>query len=193
MTTEKLGLPTIAGNQYADIPRDLNALAEAIDAKVGTAGGLAQLGEDGKLPPSQIGVDPSDLATKQELQAVDGKLTSHKADYLSHTGYAIATGTANVYIATLTPALSAYAEGVSLRLKINVENTGVSTVNVSGLGTKSIKKANGEDIQSGDLKAGSIYTLVFNGVNFQLQGEGGGLTAQQRTDFVLAVNAILVM
>ncbi|MFX3672866.1 MAG: phage tail protein [Paenisporosarcina sp.] len=101
-------------------------------------------------------------------------ITTHTADYLKHTGYSVATGSANAYIATLNPALSAYAEGVSLRLKINVTNTGPSTIAINGLAAKTIKKANGSDVAAGNLKAGSIYTLVYNDVNFILQGEGGG-------------------
>ena len=98
---------------------------------------------------------------------------THKADYIHHTGYAIATGSANAYNATLTPALSEYKEGVSLRLKINVANTGVATVNVNGLGAKTIKKQNGNPVTAGNLKAGLIYTLAYDGVSFIQQGEGG--------------------
>ena len=64
-------------------------------------------------------------------------------------------------------------DGLCVAVKINVQNTGVSTINVNGLGAKSIKKANGNDVASGNLKAGSIYTLRYNGTNFILQGEGG--------------------
>ncbi|WP_342509760.1 hypothetical protein [Sporosarcina sp. FSL K6-2383] len=113
----------------------------------------------------------------------------HKADDLSHAGYAIATGSANAYIATLNPALSAYQEGVSLRLKINVANTGAATVNVNELGAKTIKKQNGNALTAGTLKVGLIYTLVYDGVSFLQQGEGGeygNATAPQ----VLAPNTI---
>lgn len=109
---------------------------------------------------------------------VEDVVNEHSADYLKHTGYAVATGSANAYLATLIPALSAYAEGVSLRLKINAANTGASTVNVNGLGAKSIKKSNGNAVSAGNLKAGVIYTLAFDGTSFILQGEGGSGNAQ---------------
>lgn len=115
-----------------------------------------------------------ELATlQQNLATLQQELATHTADYLKHTGYSVATGSANTYIATLNPALSAYQEGVSLRLKINAANTGASTVNVNGLGAKEIKKSNGNDVASGNLKAGSVYTLAYDGTSFILQGEGG--------------------
>jgi len=54
----------------------------------------------------------------------------------------------------------------------------LSKFRVNGLGEKTIKKPNGNDISAGNLKAGSIYTLRYNGTNFILQGEGGSGNAQ---------------
>lgn len=59
MATTKLNLPTISGNMSADVVRDMNALAEAVDAKAGVASGLATLGADGKVPASQLNVSSS--------------------------------------------------------------------------------------------------------------------------------------
>jgi hypothetical protein len=67
---------------------------------------------------------------------------------------------------------------MAVAVKINVDNTGPSTINVNGLGAKAIKKPNGNDVSAGNLKAGSIYTLRYNGVNFILQGEMGVGNAQ---------------
>lgn len=40
MATAKLGLPIITGNMTADVVRDVNAVANGVEAKVGVAGGL---------------------------------------------------------------------------------------------------------------------------------------------------------
>ncbi|MED1906106.1 hypothetical protein, partial [Cytobacillus firmus] len=77
MATTKLSLPTISGNLTADVVRDMNALAEAVDSKAGAAHGLATLGADGKVPSTQLNVDTSTLATKQEV-------AEHQADYVKH-------------------------------------------------------------------------------------------------------------
>jgi len=87
-------------------------------------------------------------------------------------GYGVASGT-NAKTITLSPAPGSYYEGLCFAFKNITENTGAVTINVNGLGAKSIKKPNGNDIAAGNLKAGSIYTVRYNGTNFILQGEGG--------------------
>ena len=49
MPTTKLNLPLISGNMSADVPRDMNALAQKIDDLAGVPGGHALLDEDGKV------------------------------------------------------------------------------------------------------------------------------------------------
>ncbi|QCX32444.1 hypothetical protein FDN13_01320 [Caloramator sp. E03] len=92
----------------------------------------------------------------------------------THIFYAVCDGSANNYTVTVS-GITSYTEGIAVSVKINVDNTGASTINVNGIGVKSIKTADGDDVVSGDLKAGSIYTLRYNGTNFILQGKGGGL------------------
>ena len=114
----------------------------------------------------------------QEINQNRDDLTAHVADYVRQPGYAVATGSANTYAVTLNPAPTAYVDGMAVAVKINVDNTGASTLNVNGLGAKPIKKPNGNDVAAGNLKAGSVYTLRYNGTNFILQGEGGSGDAQ---------------
>ena len=87
--------------------------------------------------------------------------------------YGATSGLADTYAVTLTPAPAAYVEGMMVAVKININNTGASTINVNSLGAKSIKRGNGNNPAAGQLKTGSIYTLRYNGTNFILQGEGG--------------------
>lgn len=64
MPTLKLNLPTIDNTKTADIVRDMNALAEAVDTAAGENGGLATLGTDGKVPSSQLSISaPADATT----------------------------------------------------------------------------------------------------------------------------------
>lgn len=64
MPTSNLNLPTIDNTKTADIVRDMNALAEAVDAAAGTNGGLATLDPDGKVPSSQLSISaPVDATT----------------------------------------------------------------------------------------------------------------------------------
>ncbi|MBO9606616.1 MAG: hypothetical protein J7639_11725 [Paenibacillaceae bacterium] len=94
-------------------------------------------------------------------------------DYIRQPGFGTTGGSANTYSLTLSPALASYAAGVCVAVKINVANTGSSTLNVNGLGAKTIKDSKGNNLTSGKLVLGSIYTLRYDGANFILQGEGG--------------------
>ncbi|MDR7001551.1 phage tail protein [Neobacillus niacini] len=68
MATTNLGLPLIAGNTSADVVRDMNALANGVDGKVGVASGIATLGADGILVPAQRPPIPTvnDASTTQK-------------------------------------------------------------------------------------------------------------------------------
>lgn len=96
-----------------------------------------------------------------------------ESDYIRQPGYADTSGTANTYTAALNPALSSYTSGVALAVKINAANTGASTINVNGLGAKSILNSKGAALVAGKLVVGGVYTLRYNGTAFILQGEGG--------------------
>jgi len=78
---------------------------------------------------------------------------THMDEHIRHSSYAVATGAANTYAVTLSPVPSAYVAGMVAVVKINVTNTGASTLNVNAKGAKSIKKSNGNDVLSGNLKA----------------------------------------
>jgi hypothetical protein len=103
----------------------------------------------------------------------DTQLGTHTSDYVKHPGFGSTTGTANTYAITLSPVPTSYLDGMAVSVKINVDSTGASTLNVNGLGAKGLKKANGTDITN--LKANGVYTFRYNSStgNFIVQGEGG--------------------
>lgn len=74
---------------------------------------------------------------------------------------ATTTGSANAYLATIA-SVTAYADKQRYTLKINVANTDASTVNISGLGARTIKRPDGADIEAGDLATNGIYDFVYN-------------------------------
>ncbi|MGP0579207.1 pyocin knob domain-containing protein [Paenibacillus peoriae] len=88
--TDKLGLPLIEPNMTANVPRDMNALAEAVDAKVGVAGGLAVLGADGKVPADQLNVkDPVDASLTQKGIVQLTNATNSTSEVLAPTAKAL--------------------------------------------------------------------------------------------------------
>lgn len=116
--------------------------------------------------------------TGDQVTSSDGTTTfdKHLADNTTHIPYKVATGSANIYAVTLSPAPTAYIDGMGVCVKINVASTGASTLNVNGLGAKPIKDSLGNPITSGGLKANTPYTLRYESTSgsFILQGKGGG-------------------
>jgi hypothetical protein len=103
--------------------------------------------------------------------------------------YAVAGGTANALTVTLTPAPASYTAGLEVKFKAAVDSTGTTTINVNGLGAKALSPLF-------RLKAGAIYTAIYDGTGFiNQQAEAGNsvLTAVSRfrcatTGFSLPVN-----
>ncbi|MDH0366724.1 phage tail protein [Brucella anthropi] len=89
-------------------------------------------------------------------------------------GYAEASGTANVITATLNPALIAYAAGLTVHLKITTTNTGAVTVNWNGLGAKAVVDRIGTALSAGDLVAGEIVKLTYDGTRFRTPFKSDG-------------------
>jgi hypothetical protein len=88
--------------------------------------------------------------------------------------YAVDTGSANTYAIALATAPSSYVAGLTVQFKIATANTGASTLNVNGLGAKSLTKNGTSALASADLTVGKVVTAVYDGTQFQLQGVGGG-------------------
>lgn len=87
------------------------------------------------------------------------------------TIYAVDTGSANALVITLAPAPAAYTAGMVIRTKPANNNTGAATINVNGLGAKSIKTINGSDPSAGQIKANTILELAYDGTNFQITSD----------------------
>lgn len=82
--------------------------------------------------------------------------------------YAADSVGSDAYAITITPAITAYATGQVFTFKAGTANTGACTLNVSGLGAKTIKKNVSEDLATGDILANQIVKVVYDGTNMQL-------------------------
>ena len=83
--------------------------------------------------------------------------------------YVVDTGAADAYVIAPSPAISAYAAGQIFSFKAANTNTTISTVNVNGVGAKTIKKQNGAvDLAAGDIVVGQIVQIEYDGINFQM-------------------------
>jgi len=85
--------------------------------------------------------------------------------------YAASSAGTDSYAITITPPITAYTTGMKFRFKTDVGNTGAATLNVSSLGAKTIKKNNDQDLATGDIEAGQIVDVVYDGTNMQMQSQ----------------------
>lgn len=83
-------------------------------------------------------------------------------------GHGTATGT-NVYDVTI-PEIIAYAPGLRIAVKFTNGNTSTTTINVNGLGVKTVRKQVTSELVVNDIRANEVKELVYDGTGFQLMG-----------------------
>lgn len=71
------------------------------------------------------------------------------------------------YAITCTPAPTAYSSGMEFTFKAGTANTGVCTLNVNGLGAKTIK-LQGRDLYTGEILINQIVKVSYDGTNMNM-------------------------
>lgn len=116
-----------------------------------------------------------ELATQAEILAKTATggtgaalvVTPDKLPSTLVSDYKVDTGAADAYVITPAPAITAYTVGQEFAFKAVNANTGASTLNVNALGVKTIKKKDGAtDLAAGDIAAGMIVKVMYDGTNF---------------------------
>ena len=80
------------------------------------------------------------------------------------------TGSANAYVLTYEqPLQSGYVKGEVFRFFAHVTNTGASTLNINGAGTRAILRADGSQVAANEIVIGQVVTVVCDGTNFLAQ------------------------
>lgn len=82
--------------------------------------------------------------------------------------YKADSGVANAYVATLNPPLAVLTTGLEVTMTVLNSNTTNATLNVNGLGAKPIVKFGDLPLVAGDLIAGNVVTLRYDGTSWQL-------------------------
>lgn len=155
----------VSGNSYTAPTDDLEyapkkyvddiAIAGSPDATT-TIKGIVEVATQAEvLAKTALGGTGASLSVRPDTLA-STLLSDYKAD----------TGAANAYVITPVPAITAYTAGQIFTFKATNANTAASTLNVSGLGAKTIKKGSGStDLASGDIAAGMIVLCEYDGTN----------------------------
>lgn len=97
-----------------------------------------------------IGVTPSELQNSTHVYAADNAEASDSYEILP------------------SPEITTYVEGQTFIFKANTANVGSSSLNISWLGPKIIKKHGNTNLDDNDIKAGSIVTVTYDGTYFQM-------------------------
>lgn len=89
------------------------------------------------------------------------------ADYASHGDYYTDSGVADAYVLSATGSKQSptnYSDGFRARFIVGTTNAGASTVNIAGLGVKSIVSG-GAALSAGNLTAGDFTEIQFDNTN----------------------------
>lgn len=95
-----------------------------------------------------------------------------QAQMIYRKGTAAGTDT---YTVSVTPTFSAYYEDQRFMIEFTNANTGAATLNVNSKGAVSLVKEGGTALGAGDIKAGEIKLIVYDGANMQIIGDGGAI------------------
>jgi microcystin-dependent protein len=131
-----------------------------------------------------VQIDPKESEALAALAAHEGASNAHP-DYVKHSLFPDAQadlwaetvgGSANAILLTMSSeiVLNAYRPGQQFRFKASYGNTGAVTININGLGVKQVVKSGGNALIPSDLKADSVYDVIYDGTRFQLNGGVGG-------------------
>ncbi|MEK5256994.1 hypothetical protein NST74_26405 [Paenibacillus sp. FSL F4-0125] len=113
---------------------------------------------------AKAGTAVATTATNGLMSAADKTLLNN------NTGFGTTAGTATAYTLTLSPAPTVLIAGFKFSFKTHIASGANPTLNPNTLGAKAIKKPNGN---AATLALNGVYTVVYDGTAFILQGEGG--------------------
>jgi microcystin-dependent protein len=82
--------------------------------------------------------------------------------------YGVDTGGVNAMVADVTPIPSQLLPGMTVHIRAAATNTGAVTLNLNGLGASSIHRANGAALSAGDINAGMLVQLIWDGSSWQI-------------------------
>lgn len=101
--------------------------------------------------------------------------------------YAVDSVGTDAYAVTLVPAPTAYTSGMIVNFKAGTVNTGAATLNVNGLGAKTIVRNGNVTLSDGDIKSGQVVTVIYDGTNFQMQSQTSSPSSRRLHTFTTNV------
>ena len=90
------------------------------------------------------------------------------AQIQSNTDKLVTVSGTDTLTGSVTPALTAYAAGNLFSFVVANTNTGAVTINIDGVGSKSITRTGSTALVAGDMVAGQVVLIEYDGTRFQL-------------------------
>jgi len=116
-----------------------------------------------KASASELNAGTDDAKFSTALGLEDSKYLTQSGAKISAT----ASGT-NSYTASISPGITAYINTQQFFIKFTNANTGTATLNLNSIGAVPIVKNVSVALSAGDILAGQILCLAYDGANFQI-------------------------
>jgi hypothetical protein len=107
------------------------------------------------------------------IQTLDDLIFGQPSDEIYYGGQT--TGAVNTYVMSTTSGLSAYAAGQVFIFRAHQTNSTTCTLNVDGLGAKTIKTTYGSglELNTGQIRSGALIVVSYNGTDMILVSSPG--------------------
>ena len=122
------------------------------------------------INPSDWNTLRNDMATSLAHAAASTRAlypTAGQVQDQAFTWCGTAGGTANALTLTPNPAITAYAAGQTFTFVSGAVNTGAATVNVSGIGVKTLQTGGGNTLVGGEIPNATLCTIIYDGTAFR--------------------------
>ncbi len=128
---------------------------------------------------------------QQDALAGNNGNPSNTNKFVTQTGlqtasevFAASSSGNDTYSITLSPAPTAYVQGMTFKFKADVANTGTATLNVNGLGAIDLKTIQGNTLTTNEITANQIVEVVYNstGPSFRILSQSA-LASIEVVDF----------
>lgn len=163
-----------ANNPFLMYDASENTWVQSVDGTSTTTIGAGDANSAGDGIDLVAGVISTDLDANGGLEINSTELAISNDDYVR---FAADGGSNDTYVITLDPAATAYKTGQPYYFTANTLNTGAATLNINGLGAKSIVKGDSTALATGDIAAGQVVTVVYDGTNMVMTSLPDSLVA----------------
>lgn len=119
-------------------------------------------------------------STFNAIEAAFDKLPTPDQINRGSVAYVLDLGTVNSYVVNFARVPESYTEGMNFTMKAATTNTGPAVINVNGLGAKQIRRYDGQPLEPGDIRAGQLVILGYDGSRFLNIGAQGAEVAKAR-------------